>query len=375
MACMRILDEMIDHYLEAKTISELFDLILQRCEVDFEEQRPGLVKDALSYLWAGRRGLSEAELLDLLGSDGQPLPQYIWSPLYLALEQSFLDRRGMLGFFHDYIRQAVEDKYLAARDAKTNVHTILADYFERADDNSPRKVDELPWQLAQAQNWQRLYDLLAHLDFFQKLCEQSRYDLLAYWAAIESETGLKRITAYRQVADHPDRFDLHLLNWLGHLFNDAGYLHEAMELHKQQERICRQLTDPDGLQNALGNQALILHAWGKLEEAMALYKEQERICLQLDNLDGLQRSLGNQANVLYARGKLEEAMSLFKKKSTSAASLGTRMGSGDPWVIRQIFFMPGTSWTRLWRCTNRRNKSAASWGIWVDCGIPLATRR
>ena len=44
----------------------------------------------------------------------------------------------------------------------------------------------------------------------------------------------------------------------------------------------------DGLQTSLGNQALILQARGDLDGAMALHKEEERICRQFGNLDGLQ---------------------------------------------------------------------------------------
>ncbi len=36
-----------------------------------------------------------------------------------------------------------------------------------------------------------------------------------------------------------------------------------------------------------GNQALILQAWGRLEEALALHKQEEAICLELGNKDGL----------------------------------------------------------------------------------------
>ena len=32
-------------------------------EHDYERERPGLVRDSMSYLWAARRGLSESELL------------------------------------------------------------------------------------------------------------------------------------------------------------------------------------------------------------------------------------------------------------------------------------------------------------------------
>ena len=38
----------------------------------------GLVQDAMTYIWASRRGLTEAELLDLLGAAGKPLPRSQW---------------------------------------------------------------------------------------------------------------------------------------------------------------------------------------------------------------------------------------------------------------------------------------------------------
>jgi len=101
----------------------------------------------MSLIWAARRGLSESELLDILGSDDLPLPRAIWSPLYLAAGQSLLDRSGFIGFSHDYFRQAVHDWYLKAEEDKLAAHIRLADYFEKQDINT-RKVDELPYQLA-----------------------------------------------------------------------------------------------------------------------------------------------------------------------------------------------------------------------------------
>ncbi len=69
------LGELIDHLLAADTVDDLFELVLTRYERDFERDRPGLTRDAFSLLWAARRGLAEAELLDLLGpGDATPLP-------------------------------------------------------------------------------------------------------------------------------------------------------------------------------------------------------------------------------------------------------------------------------------------------------------
>ncbi len=63
------LEAEMERYLAADSIPSLFQLVLTRCERDYETDRPGLVREALSLLWAARRGLSEAELLDMLGAD------------------------------------------------------------------------------------------------------------------------------------------------------------------------------------------------------------------------------------------------------------------------------------------------------------------
>jgi tetratricopeptide (TPR) repeat protein len=84
-------------------------------------------------------------------------------------------------------------------------------------------------------------------------------------------------------------------------------------MHKEEERICRELGSKEGLQNTLGNQANILYARGDLDGAMTLNKEKERLCQELGNKIGLQATLGNQANILYARGDLDGAMALYKE--------------------------------------------------------------
>ena len=316
------LDERIETYLGAESIPALFDLVLQRCEGDFETERPSLVREALSLIWAARRGLSEAELLDMLGSEGLPLPQRVWAPLALALENSLFDRGGLLNFFHDFIRQAVEQRYLKSAEEREHVHLRVAEYFASMEGFPVRKLDELPWQLQQAGEWQGLFDLLADLDFFEALYKKDSQEVSVYWAAVEAGSALKRTQAHKDVSKR----GLHLLNWLALNFQGAGFLQEALELHEEAARVCRATDNLDGLQGSLGNQALILKAWGRLEEAMDLLKEQERICRQLGNLNGLSYSLGNQANILYRWGRLEEAMALHKEEERICKDLGNLDG-------------------------------------------------
>ena len=297
------LSEFINRFLDAETIPKMFNSVLNRCELDFELEHPGLVKEVMSYLWAGRRGVSEAELLDMLGKNGLPLPHRTWSPLYLALEQSLLNKNGLLVFYHDYIRQAVEHRYLASKTEKIEAHRIFGDYFERSDRSSKRTLEELPWQRMQGEQWEELYNLLADPEIFQDLWGKSRFDLLMYWSNVEKNSDHNLTAAYRDVIESPEKFDLTLANWLSLILKDSGKLEEAMVLLEKTESIYRQKRDMQGLQISLGNQAIILYLWGRYDEALKLNQEKEKICRDLDDTEGIEASLNNQAIIYKALGK------------------------------------------------------------------------
>ena len=310
------LDERINHYIKADSIPALLGLVLDRCKGDFENDRPNLVGDALSCIWAARQGISEMELLDMLGKDGQPLPQRIWSPLHLALEGSLFEREGLIDFSHDYIKKAVEQRYLTAEGNQQKAHIKLADYFTQQSGTLRRKVMELPWQLQQAQAWERLYKLLSDLDFFTAVWEENHFDVYSYWTSVEQNSAYDRTTAYQVVIQSPDDYDLHLFNWLAVLYKDSGKLQEALRVHEVEERKCRQKNDRAALQFCLGNRALILKTMGELDQALTLLKEKESICKELNDWVGLTTALDHQALILKAWGKLDDAMRLFKLEET-----------------------------------------------------------
>ncbi len=61
------------------------------------------------------------------------VPSHIWSPFYLSLEENLVNRNGIVNFFHDYMRQAVEQKYLPSTEDKQKGYLALADFFRRQD--------------------------------------------------------------------------------------------------------------------------------------------------------------------------------------------------------------------------------------------------
>jgi hypothetical protein len=98
---------------------------------ELDRERPDLVRESLGYLGLARRGLTEGELLELLSDKliplSSPLPRHYWSPLYLALADSLVSRSGQLGFFHDYLKQAVESEYLDEDRERKKIHGRLGE--------------------------------------------------------------------------------------------------------------------------------------------------------------------------------------------------------------------------------------------------------
>jgi tetratricopeptide (TPR) repeat protein len=321
------LDRQMDHYLEATTVDALYERVLERLEQDYEKSRPSLVKDAMSAFWAARRGLTEPELLELLD-----IPRIHWSHLHLAMEESLVSRSGLLDFFHDYLRKAVECRYLPDEQTQTEAHLRLAGYFEDRPLDS-RKVDELPWQLAEAGSWARLYDVLADVDFFREAWKRDPISVRTLWARVEAESELRIADAYRHVVDAPGDYGEDVWE-IAALLREAQEYDEAWLLGEFLVDFYRGTRNRLGLGKALANQALILSARGDLEGALALQKEGERACKRSGDKNGLQVSLYNQANVLITRGDLDGAMALLRKqericrelgkKDDFAASLGTQ---------------------------------------------------
>ena len=95
-----------------------------------------------------------------------------------------------------------------------------------------------------------------------------------------------------------------------------------MVLHKEAERICRQVGSKQDLMVCLYNQAEILQTWGELDGAMALFKEQERTCRLMGYKDDLQTALSGQADVLKTRGDLVGAMELLREVEGVCRELG-----------------------------------------------------
>jgi len=104
------------------SVPELIGLIIDRLENSFPDD---LVRDMLLCILASREGLYEYEVVRLLASDRNTI-----SRLKGAVRHLIIDRGGILIFVHDFVRRAVQIRYVeGTRDVIAQTHAKMAHFF------------------------------------------------------------------------------------------------------------------------------------------------------------------------------------------------------------------------------------------------------
>ncbi|MBI5570649.1 MAG: NACHT domain-containing protein [Desulfomonile tiedjei] len=185
-------DDLIARYLEAATLEDLYQRILDRLEADHDRVRPRMVEHALSLLVVARRGLYESELLESIDQMGPPLPRVIWSRFFLAMRGLLVSQGGLLRLPDATMRRVVEHRYLKTSAARHSRHLRLATSFlDREMDT--RKAEELPWHLREARAWESLKDILVDPEMFGQLSTRYRFcELSDYWASLAARYDMGR---------------------------------------------------------------------------------------------------------------------------------------------------------------------------------------
>ena len=271
------LAEQLTGYLQATSVAELYGLVLQQLEID---GNGAACTAALTALWASRAGLPEAELLAIT-----QLTPLQWAPIDLALQEALGRSGNRLVFGHDFLRQAVEMRYLRSEESRRSAHCAIADWFGAQKEWEGRKAEELPWQLGQAQRFIELRGLLLDQEALPSLCsERSNRELLGYWRAARQPDdpefdALIAVDVEREIealADDPE-----LLAWfvdqLGDLLSDAGLEGDLLVRLRTlsldiEEELAQQDNEPYSLLWSMRSLAALLRRRGDFQQAEALYQ-------------------------------------------------------------------------------------------------------
>jgi tetratricopeptide (TPR) repeat protein len=295
------IDARIDYYLASNDIDDLFQRVLERMEEDFGKTT---IREIMTLLWSSREGLTEHELLALA-----PLTRAQLSRTLFALEYQLTERHGLIGFFHDHLRRAVERHYLSDTSTKLASHERLAEYFAEQPDTT-RKAYEYPWQLRLAEDWASLKDWLTNIPAFLKYCtEEAQWDYIGFWLALKEKYEIA--PAYAEaLAQYSKRVGnkmeyAHALDKVGKFLRSAGEYAASEQLLKEALSIVEATLGADHPETAdalsiLGNvmleRAEYRLAAPILQRALSIYEtsfpDSEKLATSLDSLAILHYSLG-----------------------------------------------------------------------------------
>lgn len=172
-------DRQIDYYLNAHNISEFFNRVLERLEKDYNYNTDNFVKEAFSLIAVSRAGLSETEILEIMGT-----PPLYWSQFYHAISNHLVTKNGLITFSHQFLEKAVWKRYLSDTAIEQIQRNKIVSYFEKQSNKTNRLYDEFPYQLYELQNFDRLHNFLLDLDTFDYIYNKNMYELGSYWRAL-----------------------------------------------------------------------------------------------------------------------------------------------------------------------------------------------
>ncbi len=316
------LDEVVDRYTGATDLLDVFELVLARMEKDYGEH---VVRDLLSLIAASRSGLSEEELLALVGTSRLEL-----SRLLFAFDYHLLRRDGLLSFFHEYLRRAVEARYLADRDRVRAVHVRLAGHFA-AHELTTRSAMELLWQYERSDQHASLADFLGRLDVLHVLYRGSaQWEVLRQWSRLR-QSGVDVEAAYAQhltefVHRSGQRDQLETYVALGHLLERLGAWEMASTMYRRMLDDADRSRNPPEMARAERLLGSLLQKRGEQEEAERRLKHAIELYSALEDHRGLAAALGNLGNLYYGRQEYARALESHRRHLLLSQDTGSREG-------------------------------------------------
>ena len=150
----------------AETVEALFHQILLRLRQQYGES---VIENYLGLIAAGRNGLSEAELREILTKDFRDrVGDDFWLRVQHSLAHFVILREKLLSFFHPEFERSV--KMLLGRNRMREFHRRLAGYFSDKGYAYERTLFELAYQLQWSEQYSGLLRLFGAIHFWESCC-------------------------------------------------------------------------------------------------------------------------------------------------------------------------------------------------------------
>jgi tetratricopeptide (TPR) repeat protein len=313
------LDKQLKEYLSCRNSYELFLKVLERLDKDYTGDGQPSLKRLFTLLLSSRNGLSEAELIDMMGN----IPQAWFAPVMLELERFTAVASGAVHLAVPGFTKAVRKHYKVTDDKIHEIRAELIKWYQKHPE-SPRCSYEYPWLLDQEEKNDLLLRWICDPSCFLEIWNRSRHETKAYWVSLISK-GCSLQEGYQKVLLSPQNFDANLLFHLSELFAEVGETQDAVNLLSYLTDQ-NPAADPAVAQNASGLLGNLYHREGKLADASRYYQQKYAISRRIGDRYEQQRAIGNIGLVALMRGDLPTAQKAFESVLALARSLNQRDG-------------------------------------------------
>ena len=311
------LTEQLGSYLECGDIQELFEKVLDRVDRDFDEENDGLPRRLFSLLEASRGGLTEGELLPLLGG----VPQARFAPLRLALDTFTSVSGGAFQIAVPEFRQAVRRHYALEEEVLEEVRGTLVAWFSEHPE-TPRRNYVLPWLLYRKEDFPALFTLLSEPACFIENWRRNRNETKEYWAALGG-AGRGPADSCREALAAPEKRDCAYLLGMGELLAELGNVREA-EMLLSYVAGDGSPADDHQRDTAFGVLGNLYQRQGRFSEAEKNYREKYRCAVKRGDRYEQQRAMGNIGLISLILGEPQAAREAFENVLSLAVSLNQR---------------------------------------------------
>jgi len=323
------LEAKIESYLLATGTEDLFQRVLERIEDDYTQRA---VRDVMSLLSASSSGLDERELSELSG-----VARLKIATMIAGLDYHLVRKEGRLSFFHDYLRRAVEKRYLAEELKQRPLHLKIAEYFQEGVmatissgmEVSTRMARELAYQLHAAGAQDRLGACLSTIPVFLALYDgETLYQVLRYWSSMDEGTDVagmyRRGLSEWAMEDAAERS--RCIGLVSDLLERLGHWPAAIALER--ERLAVVVERGDRSEEAASRRSIgrLLTLRGEYDDSLAELAQALDLCTELGDRSGVALAIGGMGEVYARQGDLEHAMECFKRQLGIAEELGDRRG-------------------------------------------------
>ena len=307
------LDRHIAAFLGTTGTEDLFQQVLERME---EDHGARAVRTVVSLISLSRDGLDERELAEISGISRLKI-----TAMTAGLDYHLVRKAGRLTFFHDYLRRAVEKRYLSEEWYRNEGLRSIVNYFQETG-LSERSAREILWGYKSLDDTPALARYLSNVAVVHRMYEEKMtYEIQSAWKylvdhGVDVQQWYHRgVEEYRQSGiGQEELFDG--LSILSELLMNMDYLDATEEIAREMHHIAQDLLDDRRTGRAEALLGRLHHYKCEYDSAIEHFKRSETLYERIGDHSGIASAKQCIGAVYAERDESTEALEAFQQALT-----------------------------------------------------------